>query len=97
MDRSLLNSDGIKTRHIQKKAHSVKGAAVQIMIRAFREDLIKIADWANASTFKQFYCKPIKTTKFSCVVLGYFRNSCFLQQRLYCCILIVFSFILIPK
>ena len=67
--RSLLTQAGIDTNIF--KAHSVRGAATSAAAKGSvpLEEILNMADWSNASTFKQFYYKPVMASTFGRAVL----------------------------
>ena len=48
------------------KAHSVRGAATTAAANTLSplEEILNMADWSNASTFRQFYYKPVFSSSF---------------------------------
>ena len=67
--RSFLTEAGIDTSVF--KTHSVRGAATSAAANAFVpvQEILKMADWSNVSTFQQFYYKPVFSSNFGRAVL----------------------------
>ena len=59
---SLINEAGIDTTIF--KAHSVRGASTTAAANALvpLQEIVDMADWFKAATFRQFYYKPILST-----------------------------------
>ena len=67
---SLLKEAGINTDIF--KAHSIRGAATTAAANALvpLQDILDMADWSSASTFRQFYYKPVFSSTFGKTVLS---------------------------
>ena len=61
---SLIKEAGIDTTIF--KAHSVIGASTTEAANALfpLQEILDMADWSKAATFRQFYCKPIFSSTF---------------------------------
>ena len=61
---SLIKKAGIDT--IIFKAHSLRGASTTVAANAFvpLQEIMNMADWSNASTFRQYYYKPVHSSTF---------------------------------
>ena len=59
---SLIKEAGIDTTIF--KAHSVRGASTTAAANALvpLQEIVDMADWFKAATFRQFYYKPILST-----------------------------------
>ena len=66
---SLIKEAGIDTEIF--KAHSVRGASTTAAANALvpLQEILNMADWSNASTFRQFYYKPVFSSSFGETVL----------------------------
>ena len=67
---SLIKEAGIDTEIF--KAHSVRGASTTAAANALvpLQEILNMADWSNASTFRQFYYKPVFSSSFGETVLS---------------------------
>ena len=79
--RSFLTEAGIDTSVF--KTHSVRGAATSAAANAFVpvQEILKMADWSNVSTFQQFYYKPVFTSNFGRAVLSLKKNNKKTKQK----------------
>jgi spore coat polysaccharide biosynthesis protein SpsF (cytidylyltransferase family) len=54
------------------KAHSLRGASTTAAANALvpLREILNMADWSNASIFRQFYYKPVFSSSFGETVLS---------------------------
>ena len=67
---SLIKEAGIDTKIF--KAHSLRGGSTTVAANALvpLQEIMNMADWSNASTFRQHYYKPVHSSTFGETVLS---------------------------